>query len=89
MTLGASVSNVRGLIMGQGMTLASLGLMIGILAALALTRLLKTQLYETTLLDPTTYVAVPIVLILISAMAAFLPARRATRVDPVVTLRHE
>lgn len=89
MALGASTSSVRGLIMGQGMTFASLGLVIGIFAALALTRLLKTQLYEITPLDPTTYIAVAIGLILICALAAFLPARRATRVDPVVALRHE
>jgi predicted permease len=89
MALGASVSRVRGMILRQGMTLAVTGLLIGLFVAFALARLLKTQLYEISPNDPATYIAVPIVLILVAALAAFLPTRRATRVDPVVALRHE
>jgi len=89
MALGASVSRVRAMILRQGMTLATAGLLIGIVVAFALARLLKTQLYEVSPNDPATYIAVPIVLVLVAALAAFLPARRATRVDPVVALRHE
>jgi putative ABC transport system permease protein len=89
MALGASASRVRAMILQQGMTLAVAGLFIGVVIAFALGRLLKTQLYEISPNDPVTYIAVPIVLVLVAALAAFLPTRRATRVDPVVALRHE
>jgi putative ABC transport system permease protein len=89
MALGASASRVRAMILREGMTLAGTGLIIGIVVAFGLARLLKTQLYEISPNDPATYVAVPVVLILVAALAAFLPTRRATRVDPVVALRHE
>jgi ABC-type antimicrobial peptide transport system permease subunit len=77
------------MILRQGMALAVTGLFIGIVVAFALARLLKTQLYDVSPNDPVTYIAVPIVLILVAGLAAFLPTRRATRVDPVVALRHE
>ena len=89
MALGASVSRVRAMILREGMSLALAGLFIGIVVAFALARLLKTQLYQISPNDPATYIAVPIVLILAAGLAAFLPTRRATRVDPVVALRHE
>jgi predicted permease len=89
MALGASASRVRAMILRQGMTLAIAGLFIGFVVAFAFARLLKTQLYEISPNDPATYIAVPIVLILVAALAAFLPTRRATRVDPVIALRHE
>jgi len=89
MALGASVSRVRAMILREGMTLAGAGLLIGLVVAFALARLLKTQLYEISPNDPATYIAVLIVLIVVAALAAFLPTRRATRVDPVVALRHE
>jgi ABC-type antimicrobial peptide transport system permease subunit len=89
MALGASVSRVRAMILREGMTLALAGLCIGIVVAFALARLLKTQLYQISPNDPATYIAVPIVLILVAGLAAFLPTRHATRVDPVVALRHE
>jgi putative ABC transport system permease protein len=89
MALGASVSRVRAMILREGMTLALAGLCIGIVVAFALARLLKTQLYQISPNDPATYIAVPIVIILVAGLATFLPTRRATRVDPVVALRHE
>ncbi len=89
MALGASISRVRAMILRQGLTLAGLGLLIGIVIAFALARLLKTQLYQISPNDPATYIAVPLVLILVAVLAAFLPTRRATRVDPVIALRHE
>jgi putative ABC transport system permease protein len=89
MALGASVSRVRATILREGMTLALAGLFIGIVVAFALARLLKTQLYQISPNDPATYIAVPIVLILVAGLAALLPTRHATRVDPVVALRHE
>jgi putative ABC transport system permease protein len=89
MALGASAARVRAMILQQGMTLAIAGLFVGLAVAFALARLLKTQLYQVSPNDPATYIAVPILLILVAALAAFLPTRRATRVDPVIALRHE
>jgi putative ABC transport system permease protein len=89
MALGASASRVRGMVMRQGLALAGAGLLVGIIAALALTRLLKTQLYEVSPMDPATYFTAPVVLMLIALLAAFLPTRRATEVDPIIALRHE
>ena len=79
MALGASASSVRRMLMRQGVGLAGAGLCVGMAAALALTRLLKTQLYEISPLDPVTYLATPVALMAVAALAAFLPARRATR----------
>jgi putative ABC transport system permease protein len=89
MALGASAARVRNMVMRQGLTLAGAGLLIGLFGAFALTRLLKTQLYEISPLDPATYFTAPTVLLLVALLAAFLPTRRATRVDPIVALRHE
>jgi len=89
MALGASASRVRAMILRQGMIVAVAGLFIGILVAFALARLLKAQLFQISPNDPLTYIAVPLVLIVVAALAAFLPTRRATQVDPVVALRHE
>jgi len=89
MALGASSSSVRYLLLRQGLGLAGAGLCAGMIAALALTQLLKAQLYEISPMDPPTYLAALVVLIAVAALAAFLPARRATRVDPVIALRCE
>jgi putative ABC transport system permease protein len=87
--LGASASSIRGFVMRQGMALTGAGLGIGILVALALTRLLKSLLYETSPLDPATYLTAPVILMLVAWLAAFLPTRRAIRVDPVDALRQD
>jgi len=89
MALGASASSVRRMVMRQGMTLAGAGLAIGLGGALGLTQLLKTQLYQVSPTDPATYVEAPVVLLVVAGLAAFPPTRRATRVDPVIALRHE
>jgi putative ABC transport system permease protein len=89
MALGASAREVQGMVLRQGLTLAVLGLVAGTLAALALTRLLATQLYRVSPTDPETFVTVVAMLVAVSAVAAFIPARRATRVEPVVALREE
>ncbi|HMD39427.1 MAG TPA: ABC transporter permease [Candidatus Acidoferrum sp.] len=89
MALGASASRVRTMILRQGMSLAAVGLVLGIGVAFALARALKSQLYAISPSDPATYAAVPLLLLLVAALAAFLPAHRATRVDPVIALRHE
>jgi putative ABC transport system permease protein len=89
MALGASAGSVRRMLMRQGVGLAGVGLCTGLIAALALTQLLKTQLFEISPMDPVTYIATPVALMAVAALAAFLPARRATRVDPVIALRCE
>ena len=89
MALGASAAQVRGAIVRNGMLLAGIGLAVGMVAASGLTRLLQTQLFQVSPRDPVTYIAAPAVLALVALAAALLPARRATRVDPVIALRHE
>jgi putative ABC transport system permease protein len=89
MALGATVRNVRGLVLRQAMFTAVIGAAIGLLASLALTRTMKSLLFEISSMDPLTYIGMAVLLLLVAAMAAYLPARRATRVDPIVALRHE
>ena len=89
MALGASAASVRGMVLRSGMAMALAGLAVGLVAAAALTRLLKAQLFHISPLDPATYIVAPVVLLLAALAAAFLPTLRATRVDPVIALRHE
>jgi predicted permease len=89
MALGASAGSVRRMLMRQGVGLAGVGLCAGMMAALGLTQLLKAQLFEISPMDPLTYIATPVALMAVAALAAFVPARRATRVDPVIALRCE
>jgi predicted permease len=87
--LGASRSNIFGMIGGQGARLAGLGIAIGIAAALGVTRMMSSFLYEVRPADPATFAAVCVILLSVAALACYLPARRATRVDPLVALRHD
>jgi putative ABC transport system permease protein len=87
MALGAERARVLALVMRDGAMLAAIGLAIGVLAALALTRVLRTMLFEVTTTDPLTYGAMAVVLALAVAAASWIPARRAARVDPVIALR--
>ena len=87
MALGASGRSVHGMFLRQGLALAGAGLGAGMLAAAALTRLLRSQLYETSPLDPAAYLAAAAVLLAAAFLAAYLPAHRATRVPPAVALR--
>jgi putative ABC transport system permease protein len=89
MALGAQTWNVRRLILRQGMTLALIGSVIGLTVAFAATRLLKSILYGVNALDPMTFVSVTFLLAIVALLACLLPARRATRVDPMVALRAE
>jgi ABC-type antimicrobial peptide transport system permease subunit len=89
MALGAQRSDVLRLILGQGTKMALIGVMVGLAAALILTRLMATMLYGVSAADPITFGAVGLVLTGIAALACYVPARRATRVDPVVALRCE
>jgi len=88
-TLGASPLHVMGMVIGQGLKLALIGVAVGVLCALGATRSLATILYQVTPNDPLTFIAVPIVFAAVAAAACYVPARRAMRVDPLVALRYE
>jgi putative ABC transport system permease protein len=87
--LGAQPEEVFRLVTGEGLRLALIGVAAGFAASLALTRVLHSFLYEISAIDPITYVTVAALLVAVGLLASFLPARRATRVDPLVALRHE
>jgi predicted permease len=89
MALGAERSTVFRLVLGEGMRLAVIGAVVGIVAALALTRLLLSMLFGVSAHDPLTFAAVALVLSVVAAVACWIPAWRATRVDPMIALRHE
>jgi predicted permease len=89
MALGARRSDVVGLVLGQGLRLTAIGMAIGTLGALGVTRVLGSLLYGVSPTDPLSFVAVAVLLMLVAIAAAYLPARRATRVDPIRTLRAE
>src|SRR3989441_10701042 len=89
LALGASKRNVLSLVIAQGMKLALAGMAIGILAALALTRIIRSLLYGVTPTDPATFALVSLLLLAIALLACWLPARRAARVDPMEALRYE
>jgi putative ABC transport system permease protein len=87
MALGAARQRVLGMVMRQGLALVGLGVVIGVAGAFGLTRLIASQLYGVHPTDPTTFVVVAVTLTGVAALATFIPAMRATRVDPVVALR--
>lgn len=89
MAVGARRGNIFTLVLGQSLKLAIVGLVIGSLAALAITRMLSSFLYGTTATNPVIFAAVAALMILTALLAGFMPARRATKVDPIVALRSE
>jgi ABC-type antimicrobial peptide transport system permease subunit len=89
MALGAQHAHVQRLLLGHVLVLVGVGVTIGLGGAALLTRLMESLLFGVTALDPATYVAVAAVLIVTGALAGYLPARRATRVDPMLALRAE
>jgi len=89
MALGASAANVTGLVVRHGLTLTGMGVAIGLAGSWAATRALKTALYGVSATDPKTFAGVAALLTLIALAACFLPARRASKLDPIVVLREE
>jgi ABC-type antimicrobial peptide transport system permease subunit len=89
MALGAQRSAVLRMILRQGLLLASAGIIIGLAASLALTRLLRGLLFEVAPNDSTTLLGVTLLLLAVALTASVIPARRAMRVDPIVALRYE
>jgi putative ABC transport system permease protein len=87
MALGAEARELRGMFVRQGLVLAAVGAAMGLVAAAGLTRWMSSLLFKTAALDPATYIAVSLLLILAAALASYVPARRATAVDPLVALR--
>jgi ABC-type antimicrobial peptide transport system permease subunit len=77
------------LVMKQGITLACAGVLIGLCGAFALTRLMETLLYGISPTDPLTFVVIALLLVIVSLLACWIPARRATKVDPMIALRCE
>ena len=89
MALGAQTANVLRLVLGEGMKLALIGALLGLAGALALTRLLKTLLFGVSATDPLTFIVIAALLTLAALLACWIPARRATKVDPLIALRHD
>src|SRR5262249_54422135 len=87
--LGARAVDVVGLVLKQGLALATIGVAIGLAASLALTRLMKGLLFGVSATDPLTFIVIALLLVGVALMAALVPARRAAKVDPMAALRRE
>jgi ABC-type antimicrobial peptide transport system permease subunit len=89
MALGAEAGHVRRMVVRQGMRLAAVGLVLGLVASMALARVVESFLFGVTARDPLVFLGVPLVLAVVAFVAVWLPALRASRVDPIEALRYE
>ncbi len=89
MALGAQAHDVLKLVVKQGMTLTLTGVLIGLVTAIGLARLIKNLLFGVSATDPLTFISIAMLLMLVALTACWIPARRATKVDPLAALKHE
>jgi ABC-type antimicrobial peptide transport system permease subunit len=89
LALGADAQGVRRMVVRQGLRLAIIGIVVGLACAFVLTRFIASMLYGVQAWDPLVFIGVPIVLTAVAFLAAWVPARRASRVDPIQALRYE
>jgi putative ABC transport system permease protein len=88
-SVGAERRDIFKLILGQGLAISALGLLAGLVAALAVTRLTAKLLYGVSATDPVTFIVIALLLLCVTLLACYFPARRATKVDPMIALRFE
>ena len=89
MALGAQRSDILQMVLNEGTRMAAAGAALGLIAAFALMRLMASQLFGVSAHDPLTFLGVALLLMLVAIVACYIPARRATRVDPMIALRYE
>lgn len=89
MALGARPADVLKMVLAQGAKLALIGAAAGVIAGLLLMRAMRSLLYGVSAADPTSFIAAAVLLFIIALLACYIPARRATRVDPMIALRYE
>jgi ABC-type antimicrobial peptide transport system permease subunit len=87
--LGASQRDILSLVVGQGMALSLFGVTLGLAAAFLLTRLIRSMLFGVAATDPFTFAGISLLLAMITLLATYIPARRATQIDPVISLRQD
>ncbi len=89
LALGAQPGALRRKVLGHGLLLTAVGVVLGIAGAFAVTRMIKSLLFEVSATDPVVFIAIPVLLVIVSLVACYTPARRATKVDPLIALRYE
>jgi ABC-type antimicrobial peptide transport system permease subunit len=89
LALGAKRADILRLVLGDGMKMTMVGVVVGLLGAFGLTRLMTKMLFGVSATDPMTFVLISVLLMVVALLACFIPARRATKVDPLVALRNE